>query len=78
MMASAVIDSAMAGRLSAIDLAAAGAAGLPQPESNRGYRPEQLITQFMLSIRMLAAATNCRHAAAVTVRRSATLPNRQH
>ena len=24
--------------------------GLPQPQSNRGYRPEQLITQFMLSI----------------------------
>lgn len=24
--------------------------GLPQPGSNRGYRPEQLITQFMLSI----------------------------
>lgn len=24
--------------------------GLPQPHSNRGYRPEQLITQFMLSI----------------------------
>ena len=24
--------------------------GLPQPRSNRGYRPEQLITQFMLSI----------------------------
>lgn len=25
-------------------------AGLAQPGSNRGYRPEQLITQFMLSI----------------------------
>ena len=24
--------------------------GLPQPGSNRGYRPEQLITQFMLSV----------------------------
>ena len=24
--------------------------GLPQPRSNRGYRPEQLMTQFMLSI----------------------------
>jgi hypothetical protein len=24
--------------------------GLPQPQSNRGSRPEQLITQFMLSI----------------------------
>lgn len=24
--------------------------GLPQPESNRGYRPEQLLSQFMLSI----------------------------
>jgi len=24
--------------------------GLPQPLSNRGYRPEQLILQFMLSI----------------------------
>lgn len=24
--------------------------GLPQPRSNRGYRPEQLLTQFMLSI----------------------------
>ncbi|MDA8390025.1 MAG: hypothetical protein M0Z76_04720 [Gammaproteobacteria bacterium] len=23
---------------------------LPQPGSNRGYRPEQLITQFMLSV----------------------------
>ena len=30
--------------------AALTAAGLPQPRSNRGYRPEQLITQFMLSI----------------------------
>jgi hypothetical protein len=30
--------------------AALSAAGLPQPQSNRGYRPEQLITQFMLSI----------------------------
>lgn len=29
--------------------AALSAAGLPQPGSNRGYRPEQLITQFMLS-----------------------------
>ena len=26
------------------------AAGLPEPGSNRGYRPEQLITQFMLSV----------------------------
>jgi hypothetical protein len=26
------------------------AAGLPQPASNRGYRPEQLMTQFMLSV----------------------------
>ena len=26
------------------------AAGLPQPRSNRDYRPEQLVTQFMLSI----------------------------
>jgi hypothetical protein len=26
------------------------AAGLLQPRSNRGYRPEQLITQFMLSV----------------------------
>lgn len=25
-------------------------AQLPQPDSNRGYRPEQLIIQFMLSI----------------------------
>ena len=25
-------------------------ASLPQPSSNRGYRPEQLITQFMLSV----------------------------
>ncbi|MHB1567415.1 MAG: hypothetical protein ACYCXG_12010 [Acidiferrobacter sp.] len=25
------------------------ASGLPQPSRNRGYRPEQLITQFMLS-----------------------------
>jgi Transposase DDE domain group 1 len=25
-------------------------AGLPQPGSNRGYAPEQLITQFMLSV----------------------------
>ena len=31
--------------------AALSAADLPQPGSNRGYRPEQLITQFMLSIR---------------------------
>ena len=30
--------------------AALTAAELPQPQSNRGYRPEQLITQFMLSI----------------------------
>jgi Transposase DDE domain group 1 len=29
---------------------ALSAAGLPQPGSNRGYRPEQLITQFMLSV----------------------------
>lgn len=26
------------------------ASGLPQPGSNRGYRPEQLIVQFMLSV----------------------------
>ena len=26
------------------------AAGLPQPGSNRGYRPEQLIVQMMLSV----------------------------
>jgi hypothetical protein len=25
-------------------------AGFPQPGSNRGYAPEQLITQFMLSV----------------------------
>jgi len=30
--------------------AALTASGLPQPGSNRGYRPEQLITQFMLSV----------------------------
>ena len=30
--------------------AALAAAALPQPGSNRGYRPEQLIPQFMLSI----------------------------
>ena len=30
--------------------AARMACGLPQPGSNRGYRPEQLITQFMLSV----------------------------
>ncbi len=30
--------------------AALAASGLPQPGSNRGYRPEQLITQFMLSV----------------------------
>lgn len=30
--------------------AALQACGLPQPGSNRGYRPEQLITQFMLSV----------------------------
>ena len=29
---------------------ALSSAGLPQPQSNRGYRPEQLITQFMLSV----------------------------
>ena len=29
---------------------ALAAAQLPQPGSNRGYRPEQLITQFMLSV----------------------------
>ena len=29
---------------------ALAACGLPQPGSNRGYRPEQLITQFMLSV----------------------------
>ena len=31
------------------DQALAGAE-LPQPGSNRGYAPEQLITQFMLSV----------------------------
>ena len=31
------------------DQALAGA-GFPQPGSNRGYAPEQLITQFMLSV----------------------------
>ena len=30
--------------------AALVACDLPQPGSNRGYRPEQLITQFMLSV----------------------------
>ena len=30
--------------------AALGACGLPQPGSNRGYRPQQLLTQFMLSV----------------------------
>ncbi len=30
--------------------AALTVAGLPQPGSNRGYRPEQLITQFLLSV----------------------------
>ena len=30
--------------------AALGACGLPQPGSNRGYRPQQLVTQFMLSV----------------------------
>ncbi len=30
--------------------AALSQAGLPQPGSNRGYAPEQLITQFMLSV----------------------------
>jgi len=29
---------------------ALGVSGLPQPGSNRGYRPEQLILQFMLSV----------------------------
>ena len=29
---------------------ALAAAGLPQPGRNRGYCPEQLITQFMLSV----------------------------
>ncbi len=29
---------------------ALAAAGLPQPGSNRDYHPEQLITQFMLSV----------------------------
>jgi hypothetical protein len=29
---------------------ALSAARLPQPGSNRGYAPEQLITQFMLSV----------------------------
>ena len=31
------------------DAALAGC-GLPQPGSNRGYKPEQLLTQFMLSV----------------------------
>ncbi len=26
------------------------ACGLPQPGSNRGYRPERFVTQFMLSV----------------------------
>ena len=30
--------------------AARASCGLPQPGSNRGYRPEQLLTQFMLSV----------------------------
>lgn len=30
--------------------AALSGCGLPQPGSNRGYRPEQLIVQFMLSV----------------------------
>ena len=30
--------------------AALTASGLPQPGSHRGYRPEQLIPQFMLSV----------------------------
>ena len=30
--------------------AALSCAGLPKPGSNRGYAPEQLITQFMLSV----------------------------
>ena len=30
--------------------AALRASGLPQPLSNRGYRAEQLITQFMLGV----------------------------
>ena len=30
--------------------AALSQSGLPQPGSNRGYAPEQLITQFMLSV----------------------------
>ena len=30
--------------------AALAASGLPQPGSNRGYAPAQLITQFMLSV----------------------------
>ena len=30
--------------------AALASCGLPQPGSNRGYRPEQLLTQFMLSV----------------------------
>jgi hypothetical protein len=29
---------------------ALAASGLPQPKSNRGYRPEQLIVQFMLGV----------------------------
>jgi len=29
---------------------ALAASGLPQPGSNPGYRPAQLITQFMLSV----------------------------
>ena len=31
--------------------AALASCGLPQPSSNRGYRPEQLLTQFMFSVR---------------------------
>jgi hypothetical protein len=30
--------------------AALATSGLPQPKSNRGYRPEQLIVQFMLGV----------------------------
>ena len=30
--------------------AALATSGLPQPKSNRGYRPEQLVVQFMLGV----------------------------
>jgi len=34
---------------------ALAASGLPQPMSNRGYRPEQLVVQFMLGVWRRAA-----------------------